>query len=118
MSLTFWRYLFENFGRLFSDFLKHWYLNVFAFLYESWWKTIRSLDRFFALAITFKYYFYPLYSDYTFVGRFMGFFWRTIRLLAGSIVYLFISLVYVSLYLLWSMILPYLIFRCFYPYYG
>jgi len=116
MSLAFVRYLFISFFRLFSDFLKHWYLDVFAFFYEKWWQTLKSLDRFFALPLTFKYYFYPLYSDYTWTGRLMGLFWRTVRLISGLLLYFFISLVFVVLYLFWSALLPYLIFRCFYPY--
>jgi len=68
------------------------------------------LDRTFAVRITFRYLFQPLYKDYTVIGRFLGFIFRTSRILVGIVVYVFFIILFLVFYLAWLLVLPAIIF--------
>ena len=72
--------------------------------------TLRSLDRAIALTITLRYFFQPLYGDYTTVGYLLGITFRSIRVLFGALLYFTIFVVALALYLVWAAIPVYLVY--------
>ena len=83
------------------DFFHHWYIGGsrrFAYRFVFF---IRSIDQVFAVKITLEHFFEPLYGDYSPVGRFFGFFFRTFRVLLGSAVHLFFITLFATAYVLW-----------------
>ena len=92
-------------------FLLHWYGDGFFFAWNMLLETLRSLDRVIALKITLRYFFQPLYRDYTTVGYLLGFIFRSIRVVFGALLYLIIFVIALSLYCAWAAIPLYLIYR-------
>jgi hypothetical protein len=103
-------YLVQRFFYRFFDFFHHWYVGgsrVFAHAFIS---TLEAADRTFAVKITLKYFFQPLYKDYTAIGRILGVVFRTGRILIGAVIYLAIALIFVAAYLVWLAIPATIIF--------
>lgn len=92
-------------------FFKHWYVDGFWFVYHYYIYIIKMLDREWALAVTVKYLFKPLYQDYSFAGYFIGVGFRIARSFFGAIIYLFVTLVFLFIYLAWCSILPILFLK-------
>jgi hypothetical protein len=94
-------YLLQRFFYRFFDFFHHWYIDgsrVFAHAFIS---ALEAADRTFAVSITLKYFFQPLYRDYTAIGRILGIVFRTGRIIIGAAVYLAIALLFAAAYLVW-----------------
>jgi len=72
---------------------------------------LERLDRYFAWKITLRFLFRPMYGDYSFTGRILGFFLRIIRIAVGGIIYAVIFLIAIILYLIWIALPPYIIFK-------
>ncbi|MDP3052339.1 MAG: hypothetical protein Q8N22_00025 [bacterium] len=87
-----------------GEFLRHWYKDGFFFFFRRLINFLERLDRYFALRVTFRYLFQPLYQNYTFVGYVLGFIFRGVRLAAGGFIYLLIILAWFGLYLTWAAI--------------
>lgn len=102
-------YLIERFFYRIFDFLRHWYVKSFFIYYHQVITFLEKLDAIFALKITFRHLFQPLYKDYTLVGYFLGFIFRACRVITASLVYLFILIIAVILYLIW-IFLPVLLY--------
>ena len=99
-------YLIQRFFYRIFDFFHHWYedaVRVFNHLVINFYE---RLDRVFALRITVKYFFEPLYKDYTIVGRILGVVFRSGRIFVGLIVYGFFGIVFMGFYLLWLALPP------------
>jgi hypothetical protein len=100
-------------GRFFyrlRDFFHHWYVDAsrhFAYAFTAF---LESLDRTFAVKITLKYFFYPLYKDYSVIGRVLGVIFRSGRIIIGVAVYAFWTALFGLVYLAWILIPPILIF--------
>ena len=56
--------------------------------------TLTAADQSFAVAITLRHFFEPLYKDYSVIGRIFGIVFRTFRVVIGGVLYLFIALVF------------------------
>ncbi len=95
-------YIFTHLGKRILDFFHHWYIDAFIIATHWSYNFLERLDRVFALRITAKNWFQPLYQDYTVIGYMWGFVFRTFRIAAGLVVYAFYALVSFSLYLLWA----------------
>lgn len=94
-------YLIERFFYRLIDFFRHWYVKSF-FIYSHQVITLfERLDRGFALKITIRHLFQPLYKDYTLIGYGLGFVFRTLRIVTVSLIYLFLIILAALLYLLW-----------------
>jgi len=106
-------YLVSRAGYRILDFFQHWYLGGFLAVRHLSLNILERLDRFFALKITWKYLFQPLYQDYSIIGYLWGFIFRGLRLLAGSLVYGVLILAFSIFYLIWAAIPIYLIYRIF-----
>lgn len=94
-------YLAKRFFYRIVEFLRHWYVKSPRYYLNFSLNQFEKLDRFFALKITLKNLFQPLYKDYSLVGYLLGFIFRASRIFASSIVYLLIFLVLLLLYLAW-----------------
>ncbi len=97
-------YLGNRFFYRIGEFVRHWYKDGFYFFFRRLIDLLERLDRYFALRVTFRYLFQPLYQNYTFVGYVLGFIFRGVRLAAGGFVYLCVILVWAGLYLGWAAI--------------
>ena len=95
-------YLLTHLGRRVLDFFRHWYVD--GFLRATHWtlNALERLDRKFAFRVTVKYWFHPLYQDYTVIGYFFGFIFRTLRIAAALAVYGLATLLAFGLFLLWA----------------
>lgn len=103
-------YLIYRFFYRIGGFFRHWYLDssykfghFFVFLLE-------KFDKVIAIRVTLRHFFEPLYGDYTIVGRILGIFFRSGRILVGLLIYIFLSIIYFAFYLIWLSIPPILIF--------
>jgi hypothetical protein len=87
-----------------GDFFYHWYVDASRNFTRWFVSFLEKLDRTLAIRVTFRYLFQPLYKDYTIVGRFLGFIFRSLRILLGLAVYLFLALVFLLLFAIWLLI--------------
>lgn len=94
-------------------FLKDWYLDSFKWAIHRLFGVLEKLDKTFALKITVRHFFEPLYGDRTFVGYVMGFLWRTLRVQLAVFIYLVIVAGFFVIYLVWISIPPYLLYKIF-----
>lgn len=91
------------FYRLF-DFFHHWYADGSKVFFNYFISFLERLDQRFAVKITLRYFFQPLYGDYTIVGRILGVIFRSARILIGAAVYLFVTAIFLIIYLLWLLV--------------
>lgn len=91
------------FYRLF-DFFHHWYADGSRVFLNYFVSFLERLDQRFAVKITLRYFFQPLYGDYTIMGRILGLIFRSARILIGSAVYLFFSAIFLVIYFLWLLV--------------
>ena len=63
--------------------------------------TLRATDESFAIKITLRHFFEPLYKDYSIIGRILGVIFRTGRIILGGIVYLLIAIIFAVAYIIW-----------------
>ena len=96
------------------DFIRDWYVGGFRWFSHRSLNVLERLDRLFAFKVTLRYWFKPLYQDYTFIGYVLGFIFRTVRLLAAGLVYLTFAVISWALYLAWAAIPIYLVYRIIY----
>ena len=87
--------------RIFS-FFRHWYAGGFRKAAHWTLLILERLDRVLALKVTIRYFFRPLYQDYSFAGYFFGFPFRVVRALAALVVYAFVIAMAIALYLAWA----------------
>ncbi len=95
-------------------FFEHWYWGGLRFFVRTTVNALESLDRYFALRVTFRYWLRPLYQDYSAIGYVLGFIFRTGRLFAGSLVYLIVISIGIAAYLFWSAFPAYIIIKGFF----
>lgn len=94
-------YLANRFLYRLSSFFYHWYIDGTRWFAHRYIVTLEGLDETFAVHITLRHYFEPLYKDYSIVGRILGIVFRSGRILIGLTIYLFVTLVWFALYLIW-----------------
>ena len=94
-------YLLARFFYRIFDFFHHWYWHGSRVLAHWFLSFFERLDRTFALRMTLRYFFEPLYKDYTFVGRILGVIFRSGRIAIGTIVYACVGVLFLFFYLAW-----------------
>jgi hypothetical protein len=94
-------YLLQRFCYRFFDFFRHWYGDGSRAIGAAFMGALTNADRSFAVLITVRHFFEPLYKDYTVVGRIVGVVFRSFRILIGVFVYLFIAVLFAIVYLVW-----------------
>jgi len=97
-------------GRLFG-FLDHWYRGGTQFFWRQFGDTITSFEGIFAVVLTVRHLFEPLYQDRTVIGYILGFIFRTLRAFIGLVVYLFTTVVIFAFYLLWLALPAFAIYK-------
>ena len=80
-------YLFSRLAFRFGSFFRSWYVGGSRRYASAALNFFEILDRGFALKITLRHLFKPMYGDYSAVGYGLGFLFRAVRLLIGSVVY-------------------------------
>ena len=103
----------QLFYRIFI-FLKHWDVSSFYIFWNFIISFLSKLDRIFAVKISLRYLFHPLYQDYSVIGYILGFIFRLIRIFIGSIIYLLILLIAGAVYLTWLAAPVFLIYKILY----
>lgn len=84
-----------------SDFFHHWYLDGTHAILRAFTSVFENLDRTFAVRVTLRYFWKPLYGDYTIVGHIFGLFFRSARVLIGGAVYSALFVVMAAAYIVW-----------------
>ncbi len=103
-------YIVNRFFYRIGDFFYHWYFHASRTLGHAFISFLERLDRTFAIRITLQHFFEPLYKDYSILGRILGVIFRSGRVLIGGIVYLFFGIIFLTIYLIWLLIPPVIIF--------
>ncbi|MBI4033968.1 MAG: hypothetical protein HY378_00255 [Candidatus Brennerbacteria bacterium] len=106
-------YLIERFFYRIRTFLEHWYIVSFKKYSNFVLNLLARVDYYLAWKITLRHLLQPLYGDYTPLGYILGFIFRSGRLIAGSVVYLFLFALTAGLYLLWLLVPPFLVYLIF-----
>jgi len=106
-------YLLHRFGYRIVMFFSRWYVGSLRVIMRSAVNTLESLDRVFALQVTVRNLFQPLYQDHTVVGHLFGFLFRAGRIAIGGSMYLLLIIIAAIAYLLWAMIPVAIVYRGF-----
>ena len=94
-------YIIQRFFCRFVDFFHHWYVDGSRYIAHTFLSTLTGMDKTFAVGITLRHFFEPLYKDYSIVGRILGIVFRSGRVAIGGAVY-FVALIFcLFLYLIW-----------------
>jgi hypothetical protein len=104
-------YILTHLGKRVVDFFHHWYIDAFIIATHWAYNLLERLDRIFALRITAKNWFQPLYQDYTVIGYMWGFVFRTFRIIMGIVVYVFFIVASLALYLFWAAVPLFVIYQ-------
>jgi len=94
-------YLVQRFVYRFVDFFHHWYVDGSRFLGHKFVTLLADMDKTLAIQITARYFFAPLYGDYSVIGRILGVIFRAFRIAIAAVFYLFITIIFVIVYALW-----------------
>ncbi len=97
-------YLVQRFFYRFFDFFHHWYVDGSRAFGRAFITSLAEVDKTVAIKITLRYFFQPLYKDYTVIGRILGIIFRSCRLLIGAVVYLILIATFLAAYLAWLLI--------------
>ena len=99
-------YIINRFFYRLIDFFHNWYVHGSKFLIHRFVSVLEEIDRTVAIKVTLRYFFQPLYKDYTIVGRILGIVFRSGRLLVGGLIYLVLILFFVVIYAVWIILPP------------
>jgi|GEM_PF-1244891 hypothetical protein len=89
-----------------SDFIVFWYWRSSKDFWQREVNFIKRTERDIGILINLKLILQPIYSDYTFIGRLIGPFFRLFRVLLGCVCVVFFSFLIVVIYLLWLVLPP------------
>lgn len=106
-------YLGNRFFYRLAEFLRHWYKDGFFCLSRRVINLLERLDRYFALKVTLRHLFQPLYQNYTLVGYTLGFLFRGARTTTASLIYVLVILIGLASYLIWALIPFWIIYKIF-----
>lgn len=104
-----WRALYRVF-----DFIRDWYIGGAKTIFGGTIRVLESLDKSLALAVTLRYFFKPLYQDYSVIGYSLGIVFRFLRILIACILYALIAVAGIVIYVAWAALLPFIIYRGFF----
>ena len=102
--------LIQRFFYRFIDFFHHWYVDGSRVIAHRFISTLEVADQTFAVKITLRYFFQPLYRDYSVIGRVLGVIFRSGRILIGAAVYAAIASLFLIFYLAWLAVPPAVLF--------
>ncbi len=107
-------YLFHRLGYRLWMFVYGWYVGGARAIGGKTIGILESLDQIWAFKITLRNLFKPLYQDQSFVGRILGFFFRSGRLLIAGFIYLIVIIIGTAIYIGWAGIPIYVIWKGFF----
>ena len=110
-TMSIFIYIFNRLFYRFLEFFRHWYLNSFRVFGRFIVFLFGKLERRFALRVTLKHFFEPLYQDRSLIGYILGFIFRTGRLIFGGVIYLILLAMAVFIYSIWLAIPIFIIFK-------
>ncbi|MDO8664914.1 MAG: hypothetical protein Q7K44_05250 [Candidatus Liptonbacteria bacterium] len=93
----------------FLNFFHHWYADGSRNFAHSYISFLEKLDQTFAVRVTFRYLFQPLYKDFSIIGRILGIIFRSGRILIALVFYSIFTLLFLIVYLVWLLLPPFLI---------
>ena len=96
-----------------AEFFRHWYLGGLEAVSRYVFSLLETLEQTIALRVTVRYFFQPLYGDWSPVGRGLGLIFRTGRTVLGVIIYPIIFAGGALAYLVWAAIPLYLLINVF-----
>lgn len=94
-----------------SEFIRHWYLGGFTAYIHCFISFLERTDRFFAIKVTWRNLFRPLYQDRSIIGYILGFIFRFLRLIIGGIFYFILIILAVLGYLIWAAFPLFIVFK-------
>lgn len=94
-------YLIGRFAYRILDFFHHWYADASRVFFYKLISFLEYLDQSLALRMTLRYFFQPLYKDYSVIGRILGVIFRTCRIFISVVVYAIVLLIFLAAYVLW-----------------
>ncbi len=103
-------YLTQRFFHHLLGFFHHWYVDGSRTIGRRFMAALTAADRSFAVAITLKHFFEPLYKDYSIIGRILGIVFRSVRVMIGGLFYLILAFAFAFVYLVWLAIPAVIIF--------
>jgi hypothetical protein len=103
-------YLAQRFFYRIFDFFHHWYIDGSRTFGKNFIATIGAMDQSFAIKVTIRHLFEPLYKDYTIIGRILGMIFRTGRIIVGLIAYVVIAAFFAVVYVAWLAIPPLILY--------
>lgn len=106
-------YLIQRFFYRIFEFLRHWYWKSLFIYSHAVITFLERLDKFFALKVTLRHLFQPLYKDYSLIGYILGFLFRVSRIIFSGFVYLLIILSAIFVYLIWLAAPVFIIYKIF-----
>lgn len=106
-------YLLRQGLRRIADFFRHWYMDGFRRAAYWFLNFLERMDKVFALRITFKNLFQPLYQDYSFIGYVWGFIFRSLRIFVALVVYAVFSFIAVFIFIAWAFVPILIIYEIF-----
>jgi len=104
-------YILGLFALRLAGFFDHWYRNGTRFFWKRFVDITVSLEGTFAVILTVRHLFEPLYQDKTIIGYILGFIFRTLRAAIGAITYVFVTAIIFAIYLLWLAMPAYAIYK-------
>ncbi len=104
-------YLGQRLWVLVSNFFYHWYVHGSRNIGHYFISFLERVDQSLAIRITLRHFFEPLYKDYTVIGRILGVFFRSGRILIGTVVYVFLGVLALGIFLAWLILPVLLIFQ-------
>ncbi|KKU83417.1 MAG: hypothetical protein UY12_C0037G0009 [Parcubacteria group bacterium GW2011_GWA2_47_8b] len=107
-------YLAQRFFYRIYEFLRNWYVGGFLAAVHKTLNILEAFDRRLALRINLRYLFRPIYQDYSFLGRLLGFLFRGVRIIYASLIYFVIIVIAAGIYLAWAVAPIYILYKGFY----
>jgi hypothetical protein len=94
-------YLLQRLVYRIGDFFHHWYVDGSRAIGNKFILTLEAADQAFAIKITLRHFFEPLYKDYSVMGRILGVPFRAGRILIGGVIYFLIAIAFAVIYVAW-----------------
>ncbi len=95
-------YLLSRLAYRFTAFFRNWYVGGSRRYAHAALNFFEILDRGFALKITLRHLFKPMYGDYSAVGYALGFLFRLVRLITGLMVYIIAAGCWILIYIVFA----------------
>jgi len=86
------------------DFFHHWYVDGTRAFLRFAMRALQNLNRTFAIFVTLKHFFEPLYKDYSIPGRVWGVVFRAGRVFLGVFFTACFGTIFILAYALWALL--------------